>query len=67
MEITKMCEAHAFILKDGKEEKVMESVDRVEMDGDIVKLVSIFGEQKTLKASLKQYNNSEGKIIFEPI
>jgi len=63
----KMCEAHAFILKDGKEEKVMESVDRVELEGDEVKLVSIFGEQKTLKASLKLYNNSEGKIVFEPL
>ena len=62
-----MCEAHAFILKDGHEEKVMESVDRVELEGDEVKLVSIFGEQKTLKASLKLYNNSEGKIVFEPL
>ena len=44
----------------------MESVDVVELDGDNVKLVNIFGEQKTLKAVLKLYNNSEGKIIFEP-
>lgn len=62
-----MCEAHAFILKDGKEEKVMESVDRVELEGDEVKLISIFGEQKMLKANLKLYNNSEGKIVFEPL
>ncbi len=62
-----MCEAHAFILKNGKEEKIMESVDLVELEGDEVKLVNIFGEQKTLKANLKLYNNSEGKIIFEPI
>ncbi len=62
-----MCEAHAFILKNGKEEKIMESVDRVELEGDEVKLVSIFGEQKTLNASLKLYNNSEGKIVFEPL
>jgi predicted RNA-binding protein len=62
-----MCEAHAFILKNGKEEKIMESVDVVELEGDEVKLVNIFGEQKTLKAILKLYNNSEGKIVFEPI
>jgi predicted RNA-binding protein len=60
-----MCEAHAYVLKNGKEEKIMESVDRVELEGDEVKLVSIFGEQKTLKAHLKLYNNSEGKIVFE--
>ena len=62
-----MCEAHAFILKDGNEEKVLESVDLVELEGDEVKLINIFGEQKTLKARLKLYNNSEGKIVFEPI
>lgn len=63
-----MCEAHAFVLNnDGREEKILESVDLVEFEGDEVKLVNIFGEQKTLKARLKSYNNSEGKILFEPL
>ena len=62
-----MCEAHAFMIKDGIEEKIMESVDVVELEGNEVKLVNIFGEQKTLKAMLKLYNNSEGKIVFEPL
>ena len=62
-----MCEAHAFILKNGEEEKVMESVDVVELEGDEVKLVSIFGEQKTLKARLKLYDNTRCKIVFEEL
>jgi len=62
-----MCEAHAYIIKNGQEEKIMESVDRVELEGNEVTLVNIFGEQKSLKANLKLYNNSEGKIIFEPV
>ena len=62
-----MCEAHAFILKDGEEEKILESVDLVELEGDEVRLVSIFGEQKTLKARLKLYDNTKRKIIFEPL
>ncbi|MBW1796724.1 MAG: CooT family nickel-binding protein [Deltaproteobacteria bacterium] len=62
-----MCEAHAFILKDGEEEKILESVDLVELEGDEVKLLSIFGEQKTLKAKLKLYDNTKGKIVFEPL
>jgi predicted RNA-binding protein len=62
-----MCEAHAFILKNGKEEKVLEDVDLVELDDDEVKLVSIFGEQKTLRARLKFYSNTERKILFEPV
>ena len=62
-----MCEANAFVLIDGKEKKLLENVDLVSLEGDDVKLVSIFGEQKTLKARLKQYNNTEGKIIFETV
>lgn len=62
-----MCEAHAFVLKNGKEEKVLENVDLVTLEGDEVKLVSIFGEQKTLRARLKVYNNTERKIVFEPV
>ena len=62
-----MCEANAFVLIDGKEEKLLENVDLVSLEGDDVKLVSIFGEQKTLKARLKQYNNTERKIIFETV
>ena len=62
-----MCEANAFVLIEGKEEKLLENVDLVSLEGDDVKLVSIFGEQKTLKARLKQYNNTEGKIIFETV
>jgi len=62
-----MCEAHAFLLKDGKEEKILESVDVVEIDGDEVKLVNIFGEQKTLKGTLKSYHSGDGKILFQPL
>ena len=62
-----MCEANAYILMNGKEEEVLENVDLVEMNGDEVKLIDIFGEQKILKARLRLYNNSKGKIVFEPV
>ena len=62
-----MCEAHAFILKDGKEEKLLENVDLIEMEDDTVKLINIFGEQKILNARLKVYNNTERKVVFVPV
>jgi len=61
-----MCEAHAFILKDGKEKMFLESVDLIKFEEDEINLVSIFGEQKTLKARLKLYDNTNQKIVFEP-
>lgn len=62
-----MCEANAFLLQDGSEEQVLENVDELEVDGDIVKMVNIFGEQRSLKARVKRYNNSKGKIVLEPL
>ena len=41
-----MCEAHAYIMRNNKEEKILESVDLVELEGEEIRLVNIFGEQK---------------------
>jgi predicted RNA-binding protein len=62
-----MCEANAFLLKNGKEEKLLENVDLVEFKDDEVRLENIFGEQKIVKARFKLYNNTERKIVFESI
>jgi len=62
-----MCEAHAYLIKNGTEEKLMESVDLVEFKDDQVRIVNIFGEQKVIKARFKLYNNTERKLLFEPL
>ena len=62
-----MCEAHAFVLKNGEEKKLMENVDQVEMDGDVIKIINIFGEQKILKGKMRSYNNTDRKILLESI
>jgi predicted RNA-binding protein len=61
-----MCEASAFLFKDGKEELVLESVDEVTPEGDkAFRLVNIFGEQKIIKGKLKNMNLVNHKIVFE--
>jgi predicted RNA-binding protein len=62
-----MCEAHAFLLENGKEKKIMENVDRVDLEGDEARLINIFGEQKILKARNRNYSSSEGKILLMPL
>ena len=62
-----MCEANAFLLKDGKEEKILESVDEVQVEGEEIRMINIFGEQKILNAKIKSYNNSQGKILLEAL
>jgi predicted RNA-binding protein len=62
-----MCEAHAFILNKDKEEMILENVDQVDIEGDEVRLVNIFGEQKIIKAKIKSYSGSKNRIVLEPI
>ncbi len=62
-----MCEAHAFIVKNGKEELILENVDQIEINEDQVRMENIFGEQKILRAKFKFYNNSERKVLFEAL
>ena len=62
-----MCEAHAFLIKDGTEEKLMENVDQLEVDGDEIRMINIFGEQKNIKAKIKSYNGSDSRIILEAV
>ncbi len=61
-----MCEANAYIDKNGTEEMFLESVDIVEPEEDGgYRLVSIFGEQKTIKGKIKSMNLVDHKIVFE--
>ncbi len=62
-----MCEAAAYLLKDGKEELLLESVDLLESDGTQIKMINIFGEQKRVKARIKALSLVDHKIVLEPM
>lgn len=60
-----MCEAAAYILKpNGQEELFLSEVDVIEPDGDYLRLVSIFGEQKTIKAKIHSLNLINHKVLL---
>lgn len=59
-----MCEAAAYILKNGKEELLLQDVDVIEPEGENLRLVSIFGEQKIVKASIQSLNLVDHKVIL---
>ena len=62
-----MCEANAYLIGDGSESLVMESVDLVEPEGDGLKLVNIFGEQKFLKATVQALCLVDHKIYLKAL
>ena len=61
-----MCEANVYLLKQGKEELILEAVDIVEPHEEgKIRLANIFGEQKVLDAKLKTMSLVNHKIILE--
>jgi predicted RNA-binding protein len=59
-----MCEAAAYLLKNGEEELLLSEVDIIEPEGDGLRLVNIFGEQKVIKASIYRLNLVDHKVIL---
>lgn len=47
-----MCEANAYVVKGEEKELIMEAVDTVEPEDDGLRLISIFGDQKFIKARI---------------
>ena len=66
-EIETMCESTAYLMKDGREEMLMEGVDVLENLGDEIKMIDIFGDQKKLRARIKSLSLVDHKIILEPV
>ncbi|RPJ10099.1 MAG: CooT family nickel-binding protein [Deltaproteobacteria bacterium] len=60
-----MCEANAYILKEGKEELVLEDISILRPEQDALYLQNIFGEQKRIKARIKELNLLDHRIILE--
>ncbi|MBW1853044.1 MAG: CooT family nickel-binding protein [Deltaproteobacteria bacterium] len=47
-----MCEANAYLIEEDKKKLIMEAVDTVEPEDDGIRLISIFGDQKFIKARI---------------
>jgi len=61
-----MCEANVYLVKEGHEELVMESVNIVAPEeNNSWRLVGIFGDQKIIRGRIKEMNLVNHKIFFE--
>jgi len=60
-----MCEANAYLVKEGKEELILEAVDKVENEGDRIRIENIFGEQKTILGRIRSMSLVNHKILIE--
>ncbi|MCF8070240.1 MAG: CooT family nickel-binding protein [Desulfobacterales bacterium] len=60
-----MCEANAYLIEDEEEKLIMEAVDTVEPEGDGLRLISIFGDQKFIKAHIHALSLVDHKVFLK--
>jgi predicted RNA-binding protein len=60
-----MCEANAYLRKDGKDELFFENVDKVLPHEDGLLLEDIFGRRKIVKARIRELALVDHRIILE--
>jgi predicted RNA-binding protein len=65
MRETIMCEANAYLIEGDQSKLIMESVDSVEPEEDGIRLVSIFGEQKYVKARIHSLSLVDNKVFLK--
>jgi predicted RNA-binding protein len=67
MEVPMMCEAHAYVRKEDKDELFMENVDSVQPYEDGLVLENIFGQRKMIRARIKELALVDHKVILEQV
>ena len=61
-----MCEANAYLITEGKEELILEDITLLRQEGSELFLENMFGEQKRIKARIKEMNLTTHRITLEP-
>jgi predicted RNA-binding protein len=60
-----MCESSAYLIQNGKEELILENVEELYTEGNTVKILNLFGDQKIIDAEIKRISFVDNKIILE--
>ncbi len=60
-----MCEANAYVYKDGFEELYLENVDVMKPEQGKIFLKNLFGEQRVFEGEIKEVSLLRHKIILE--
>ncbi len=62
-----MCELKAYIRKGDKEEMVLDAVNNVRTEGDEVVVRNLFGEEKRIRAALREVSLTRNRVVLEEV
>lgn len=60
-----MCESHAYVVREGKEEKILDDVTLLKPEGDQIVLRSLFGDEVKVKGRIEEIQFMDHKILLK--
>jgi predicted RNA-binding protein len=60
-----MCDLKAYVIKQGKEELLLESVNLVRVENNEVVLRNLFGEEKKLIGTVREVSLVKNRVLVE--
>jgi predicted RNA-binding protein len=60
-----MCDLNAYVLKQGKEELLLESVNQVRVENGEVVLRNLFGEEKRVRGLVREVSLVKNRVIID--
>ncbi len=60
-----MCESHAYVIRDGEEEKILDDVIFLKPEGDRVVLRNLFGDEVKVKGKIEEIQFMDHKILLK--
>ncbi len=63
-----MCQSNVYFKRDSKEELIFEDVAKIEFkENNVIRLVSLFGEEKEVQGELEEVNLLSHKIFINDL
>lgn len=59
-----MCELNIIMLRGEDREQIMESVAKIQVEGNSIQLTGILGDKMTVEGSIKEINFSRGEALI---
>jgi predicted RNA-binding protein len=60
-----MCELKAYVRTGDKEELILEAVNNVMTEGEEVIVRNLFGEEKRVRATLREVSLGKSRVVLE--
>jgi len=60
-----MCESHAYVVRNGEEEKILDDVTFLKPEGDQIVLRNLFGDEVTVKGKIEEIQFMDHKILLK--